>query len=194
MFFILKILSLHNTKFLTSVKCLEYKELFILNEDNNEKRNYLIREAEENDILAVMNINRVSLPENYSYSFFYSILKSYPKAFLVAEFDGVIGGYIMSRVEHIFSKFEKLRIRRAGHIVSIAVLPNYRGKGIGKALLLKCLDALKNVYKCEEAFLEVRVSNKTAIALYEKIGFEIVDVAHRYYIDGEDAYIMAIKL
>jgi hypothetical protein len=112
MFFILKILSLRNIKFLTSIKTRGYKELFILEEDNND-RDYVIREAEEDDILSVMNINRVSLPENYSYSFFYSILKSYPKAFLVAEFDGVVGGYIMSRVEHIFSKFEKLRIKRA---------------------------------------------------------------------------------
>lgn len=166
----------------------------MLTNNGNKEDQYVIREANENDILVVMNINRVSLPENYSYAFFYSILKSYPKAFLVAEFSGIIGGYIVSRVEHIFSKFEKLRIKRAGHIVSIAVLPQYRGKGVGKAILIKCLEALKNMYRCDEAFLEVRVSNKTAIRLYEKIGFTILDIAHNYYIDGEDAYIMAIKL
>ncbi|MEM2003377.1 MAG: N-acetyltransferase [Nitrososphaerota archaeon] len=170
-----------------------YKRLVLQGEDSI-GQNYIIREADENDILSVMNINRVSLPENYSYAFFYSILKSYPKAFLVAEFNGEIAGYIMSRVEHIFSRFERLRIKRAGHIVSIAVLPPHRRRGLGRALLLRCLDALKNIYRCEEAFLEVRVTNKIAIGLYESIGFKIVEVAHGYYIDGEDAYIMAIKL
>ena len=40
----------------------------------------------------------------------------------------------------------------------------------------------------------VRVSNTPAISLYEKLGFLKVSVSKRYYLDGEDAYIMARRL
>ena len=157
-------------------------------------RTSLIREALEEDLLTVMEINRRCLPENYTYFFFQSILRAYPKAFLVAEVDGKVVGYIMCRVERILSKFEKFRIRKAGHIISIAVLPEYRRIGIATSLLQRALNALKNEYGCDEAFLEVRVSNIAAISLYEKAGFMKIGVSHRYYLDGEDAYVMAKKL
>jgi len=155
---------------------------------------FLVREASESDLLTVMNINRICLPENYSYAFFHSILRAYPKAFLVAEVDNKVTGYIMCRVERILSKFERFRVRKAGHVISIAVLPEYRRKGIASTLLKKALNILKNEYGCEEAFLEVRTSNNQAISLYEKLGFDKVDVAKRYYVDGEDAYVMARRL
>lgn len=153
-----------------------------------------IREARAEDLLSVMNINRICLPENYSYSFFFTIYESFPKAFLVADAGGSLAGYIMCRVERGFSKIETLRFRRLGHIVSVAVLPSYRRMGIGSALVLAALGALKNEYKCDEAFLEVRVTNQPAIGLYKSIGFSVVDVVRNYYVDGEDAYIMAAKL
>jgi len=160
----------------------------------NEKIEVKIREAGEEDLLTVMNINRVCLPENYSYSFFDLILRTYPKTFLVAEIGDKIAGYIMCRVERIFSKFDKLRVRKAGHVISIAVLPEYRRRGIATELLSRALGVLGEEYGCSEVFLEVRVSNRQAIALYEKLGFEKVDISKRYYIDGEDAYVMARRL
>ena len=155
---------------------------------------FTVREADEQDILSVMNINRICLPENYSYSFFESILRSYPKSFLIAEVDGRIAGYVMCRVERVFSRFERFRLRRAGHIISIAVLPEYRRRGIGRTLLTKAMENLREHYNCSETFLEVRVSNKEAIKLYESMGFVKVEVLKRYYMDGEDAYLMAKKL
>ncbi len=155
---------------------------------------FTIREATEDDVLPVMNINRICLPENYSYGFFENILRSYPKSFLIAEVDGRIAGYIMCRVERVFSRFERFRIRKAGHIISIAVLPEYRRRGIGKTLLIKALENLRNYYECSEAFLEVRVSNHGAIKLYESIGFTKIEILKRYYMDGEDAYLMAKRL
>ncbi|RLG09374.1 MAG: ribosomal-protein-alanine N-acetyltransferase [Thaumarchaeota archaeon] len=155
---------------------------------------YLIRQASEEDLVPVMNINRICLPENYSYFFFQTILRDYPKTFLVAEVNGKIVGYVMCRVERILSKLDRFRFKRAGHVISIAVLPEYRNRGIARSLLNRAINVLKDEYKCEEVFLEVRVSNNPAISLYEKLGFLKVNISRRYYLDGEDAYIMARKL
>ncbi|HDJ67024.1 MAG TPA: ribosomal-protein-alanine N-acetyltransferase [Nitrososphaeria archaeon] len=155
---------------------------------------YLIRQASEEDLVPVMNINRICLPENYSYFFFQTILRDYPKTFLVAEVNGKIVGYVMCRVERILSKLDRFRFKRAGHVISIAVLPEYRNRGIARSLLNRAINVLKDEYKCEEVFLEVRVSNSPAISLYEKLGFLKVNISRRYYLDGEDAYIMARKL
>ncbi|MEM1947890.1 MAG: N-acetyltransferase [Candidatus Caldarchaeum sp.] len=154
----------------------------------------IFRTVKESDILEIMNINRICLPENYTYGFFADLAKEYPKAFWVAETNSKLVGYIMCRIEKIFSKFDFLKIRRAGHIVSVAVLPGYRRRGIGEELVRRAVYALTHEYGCEEAYLEVRVTNTPAILLYKKIGFVIKEVQKRYYADGEDAYLMVLKL
>lgn len=157
-------------------------------------KRFLVREAMEEDLLAVMNINRVCLPENYTFGFFENILHSYPKSFLVSEVNGRITGYIMCRIERILSKFQRFKISKAGHVISIAVLPEYRRMGIATSLLKNAMKIVREVYDCSEIFLEVRVSNTPAINLYEKLGFIKVERIKRYYMDGEDAYLMAREL
>jgi len=163
-------------------------------ESYEKEQTFQVREASLDDLPQVMMINRLCLPENYTYFFFESILRNYPRTFLIAEVDGKIAGYIMCRVERGFSKFDRLSLKKLGHVISIAVLPEYRRRGIAKTLLSNALKALKEHYGCEEAYLEVRISNSPALALYQKLGFTIVKVSRRYYIDGEDAYVMARKL
>jgi len=75
------------------------------------------------------------------------------------------------------------------HLANIAVAPPYQGQGVGSHLLSVILgEAL--VRQVRRAFLEVRPSNRKAIRLYEKFGFDKVGVRRRYYRDGEDALIM----
>ena len=76
------------------------------------------------------------------------------------------------------------------HILAIATLPDLRGRGIGSQMLAHVLDTARRT-GCSLATLEVRRSNRPAIAMYERAGFKTVHVRARYYQDdGEDALVM----
>ena len=49
-------------------------------------------------------------------------------------------------------------------------------------------------YKIKEYVLEVRVSNYTAIKLYEKFNYKIESIKKNYYRDGENAYYMTLSV
>ena len=52
----------------------------------------------------------------------------------------------------------------------------------------------RDEYNASECFLEVRVGNEPAIKLYEKLGFSNVKRNFGYYMDGEDALVMATPI
>ncbi|MBW9213170.1 MULTISPECIES: ribosomal protein S18-alanine N-acetyltransferase [Terrabacteria group] len=76
-----------------------------------------------------------------------------------------------------------------GDITRIAVDPNYQRKGIAKELLEFALMQMKKE-NCEYCQLEVRSSNQAAISLYEKFGFEKINIRSHYYENQEDALVM----
>jgi len=154
---------------------------------------FTLRQFRPSDIDKVMYINQVSLPENYSSYFFMDLFEQFPETFIVAEGDGEIMGYIMCRVETGLPSFRSFDIPKRGHIISIGVLPQYRNRGVGRALVQKALQAMTK-YKAKECYLEVRVSNLPAINLYEKLGFKVTKIAKSYYADGENAYMMTRPL
>ncbi len=154
--------------------------------------NCIIRRCDPIDIIPVMEINLKTLPEHYSDYFYESLLDELPEAFLVAEISGKLVGYIMCKMEYGFSNFKKLGFVKKGHVVSVAVIDEYRGKGIGSELVNESLKGVK-MRQCGEMYLEVRCSNNDAVRLYEKLGFSINQRLKTYYRDGEDAYLMAIN-
>ena len=154
---------------------------------------YIIRRCEEKDLTSVISINMNTLPEHYSDYFFESILRELPEAFVVAEVNDNIIGYIMCKIEFGFSNFRKLGFVKKGHVVSVAVLDQHRGKGVGRALMLEGVNGVVS-RKSDEIYLEVRISNEPAIKMYEKLGFQIKSRLRTYYRDGEDAYLMALEL
>jgi ribosomal-protein-alanine N-acetyltransferase len=156
-----------------------------------EKRSFQLRYFNPNDLNRVVEINLKTLPENYPPSFFINLHESYPKTFLVAEIDGEIVGYVMCRMELGLSL---PRFKMKGHVVSIAVVPEHRRRGIGSSLMKKVLEEMKSEYGASECYLEVRASNVAAINMYEKLGFRVVSRLKHYYLDGEDAYLMRMLL
>jgi len=152
----------------------------------------IIRRAEIGDLIPIMEINLKTLPEHYSDYFYESLLVELPEAFLVAEIGGRHVGYIMCKSEYGFSNFKKLGFVKKGHVVSVAVLNEFRRKGIGKGLVEEAINGVKTK-KCDELYLEVRCSNAEAVLLYENMGFIIRQKLKTYYRDGEDAYMMAIE-
>jgi ribosomal-protein-alanine N-acetyltransferase len=76
------------------------------------------------------------------------------------------------------------------HLVTIAMGPAQRGRGLGELLLVSMID-LACILGASRMTLEVRVSNHVAQSLYRKYGFKNEGVRRRYYSDnGEDALIM----
>ena len=78
-------------------------------------------------------------------------------------------------------------------IENVAVAPAWRKNGLGKRLMERLVADAKGL-EAEQIFLEVRVSNSPAIALYRGFGFEDVRIRKRYYADGEDALVMKKSL
>jgi ribosomal-protein-alanine N-acetyltransferase len=154
---------------------------------------YIVRPAKSEDLPRAVSINLNTLPEHYSDSFFEELLTESPETFYVAELRGNIIGYIMCRIEYGFSNLKKFGFARKGHIVSVAVLDEHRGKGLGKSLVLEAINGMVQ-RGCGEAYLEVRVSNISAIALYQNLNFKIASKVSGYYRDGEAAYLMALSL
>jgi ribosomal-protein-alanine N-acetyltransferase len=157
------------------------------------QQTFNLRKFVPDDLQGVMQINRVCLPENYTDFFFMDLHQRFPETFTVAEENKEIAGYIMCRIEVGLSNLGLGGLIRKGHVVSIAVLPQSRRKGVAKALISRALEGMR-YYKAKQCFLEVRVTNEVAVSLYKKLGFDVTRTLSGYYSDGEDAYVMTIKL
>jgi ribosomal-protein-alanine N-acetyltransferase len=152
-----------------------------------------LRKFTMNDLGSVTRINQVCLPENYTDFFFVDLYRRFPETFIVAEGNGEVVGYIMCRTEAGLSNLGLLGLVKKGHVVSVAVMPEHRRKGVGGALVTKAMEGMR-MYGAKQCYLEVRLTNEEAIGLYKKLGLEVTRTIRGYYADGEDAYVMSKKL
>lgn len=83
------------------------------------------------------------------------------------------------------------------NVDNLAVLPEYRGKGLGKLLLLHMMQLAEDK-NCPGVLLQVNVNNSRAIEIYRKVGFETVRLLKGYYQrkrgKSEDALLMFTSL
>ncbi len=144
---------------------------------------FRIRLAKMTDLHNICVIEDDSFQEPYPPSLFEKLLHECPTSFFVAasQPDRLVG-YCVSSINGKFA-----------HLISIAVLRDQRGKGVGSALLDTLLKRLE-ARGVKELNLEVNVQNREAIALYVRRGFVEGVIVGKYYEDGSAALKMHLDL
>ena len=133
--------------------------------------------AEQIEAIAALEKSTFSLP--WSEDSFTAELENEDSHFTAAVLGGEVVGFSILR-----SFFDE------GELLNIAVSPAHRGNGIGGALLEDALDYADS-HGVDTVFLEVRPTNKSAVSLYKKHGFEPIAIRKNYYDEPkEDAIIM----
>jgi ribosomal-protein-alanine N-acetyltransferase len=126
----------------------------------------VIRKFDVEDLEAVLALERNSMPKTpYSRRtlLFYSVM--YPDSFLVYTDGSRILGCVIFELD--------------GHVLSIAVDPSSRRKGIGSALM-------KEVFrKAKQPWVEVKSNNIDAQRFYENLGFRQKGIIKNYYKTGD---------
>ena len=134
------------------------------------------------DLDAIERIEQEAYPTPWSRSMFAGELAK-PSSISVGAFDADAGGRLVGYL--IISRYVD-----AWHVMNIAVAGPYRRQGVATRLL----DELFRLTEGDSRrgyTLEVRISNTTAIGLYERAGFQATGVRRGYYTDNrEDALIM----
>ena len=144
---------------------------------------YRIRSAVPADAVPLVAIERRCFSDPWSETSFREALES-PWTFgLVAHRGNGIAGYIIGR-----------EVAGTGEVLNLAVAPDYRRRGVARALLRAGLSYLRK-RRVEEVFLEVRESNQSAQALYLSSGFRPVGQRAAYYRNPkEDALVLWLAL
>ncbi len=135
-----------------------------------------IRSVKPKDLDEVSNLERLCFKDPYPPYFLSQLADANPETFLVAISRDLVVGYgVIDRwSDH-------------NHLVSIAVHPDARNRGVGHKLLVTLEEGLDDGRPLR---LEVRKSNSTAIRFYVKRGFREAGLVVGYYSDGEDAVTM----
>jgi ribosomal-protein-alanine acetyltransferase len=138
----------------------------------------VIRQVRRADLEALVKLeNRCFETDRLSRRSFKHWIAAEHCAFLVAETDGKLAGYILT----LYHPGTQL-----GRIYSLAVDPELRGRGIAK-LLMHAGEQAAADDGCLYLRLEVSVDNNAAIGLYESLGFLRFGLHRDYYEDHKDA-------
>jgi ribosomal-protein-alanine N-acetyltransferase len=144
---------------------------------------FTYRFAKEQDLSTIVEIENVSMSCPWSLKSFQEAVTSDHAFIMVAESEGQIAGYSVFYLTPPESE-----------LPDIVVDEKYRGQGLGRLLMEKSIQELES-RGVDTVFLEVRVSNTPARALYEHIGFEEIGVRKYFYSNPvEDAVCMSLHI
>ena len=142
------------------------------------------RAMQLSDLSAIMLLEPTLYSHPWTHGNFVDSLNNHYQAWVLSENDRIIGYSVM------------MMVLDEAHLLNISVDKALQGKGWGRYLLDLMM---KKAHELGAAnmFLEVRVSNMSAIQLYEKVGFNEMAIRRNYYpaFEGrEDAVLMGLAL
>ncbi len=139
--------------------------------------------ARSADAAALARISRMSFPDAWPLAVFQRELgRSATRAWVARETGGRVAAFVIG-----------WRVRDEIQVLSVAVVPRWRRRGLASRLLEAYFGSLQ-AEGVREATLEVRASNRAAVALYERLGFETLGERPRYYRGGESALLLEAQL
>ncbi len=131
------------------------------------------------DLTDICQVASTSLREMYDPSLFMQLVPFWPEGLIVIEDMGRVIGFVFG----VMSGHQQARI------LMLAVNQRYRGAGLGTML---CQEFFRECGKrgIRQISLEVRVSNRSAMRFYQRLGFFNVSMVSCYYSDGEDGIFL----
>jgi ribosomal-protein-alanine N-acetyltransferase len=145
----------------------------------------MIRPFLFSDLDQILQIEVEAFPKSpYDWATFLNLYTVYPESFLVYV-DTICDGEVGKTRFREGSILGYIIYSTDGHIISIAVHPSHRRRGIGNQLLRRAM----NIPNIKKIWAEVRKSNRIAQAFYSHAGFQMTHVVLNYY-GNEDAFIV----
>jgi len=170
---------------------------------------YTVRPMEPGDVPTVASIERLSFPTPWPAASFLYELRHNTRSFYYVLLRPATGGATLSgprwrrwlrgmmglpKESRVIGYVgSRLLDTNEAHVSTIAVHPDWRGRGLGELLLLTAMEKALEL-GCGVVTLEMRSSNHVAHHLYRKYGFRFEGVNRGYYRDGEDAWLMKVEV
>ena len=146
----------------------------------------LLRDMRREDLPAVLDIERRSFAQPWSRAFFEKELAT-PFARLVVVVEGAVPR------PQVIGYTCRWRVTDEVHLLNVAVHPERRGLGHGRALVAGVVGEAEAA-RARVVYLEVRAGNVIARRLYRQLGFKDLGVRRGYYGPGQDAIVMELRL
>ena len=139
----------------------------------------IIRKFSLKELSRIMEIESASFASDaFSENIFLNLYRKCSNLFIIAEISEIIAGYMIT-----CSTYRKWRV------ISIAIDPIYRRKGVGSGLVNTTFNQLKTS-SIKSLELEVRITNSEGICFWKSLGFLPLKIIPNYYLNGTDALIM----
>ncbi|KAA0711432.1 N-alpha-acetyltransferase 30 [Triplophysa tibetana] len=155
-------------------------------EEHDESIRY-VRYESELQMPDIIRLITKDLSEPYSIYTYRYFIHNWPQLCFLAMVEKDCVGAIVCKLD-----MHKKMFRR-GYIAMLAVDSKFRRKSIGTNLVKKAIYAMVEG-DCDEVVLETEITNKSALKLYENLGFVRDKRLFRYYLNGVDALRLKLWL